>query len=53
MPLGIGATRLAHVTHGSEDLADSQKIKALGHKIIMEETMVSGGDTTIVSSHER
>lgn len=52
MPLGIGATRLAHAVNGKEDLVDSKKIKALGDKIVMEETIVSGGDTRDVLSHK-
>jgi small subunit ribosomal protein S10 len=37
MPLGIGATRLAHAMGGLEGTGDSQKIKALGEKIVKEE----------------
>lgn len=52
MPLGVGVTQLAHSTYGLEGSSDSQKIKALGEKIVMEEMAASREDGTDMLSHK-
>jgi small subunit ribosomal protein S10 len=52
MPLGIGATRLSHAMHGLEGSMDSQKIMALGKKIVTEEMAGSRKDSTDLLSHK-
>jgi small subunit ribosomal protein S10 len=49
MPLGIGATRLVDAMRGLEGSVDSQKIKALGEKIVLEEMRELEGSTDVLS----
>jgi len=53
MPLGIGATRLAHAMHGLQGSVDSQKIKALGDKIVSEEMSAAREDSTDLTGSNR